>query len=74
MHRNHYPMELWLPISSFRTNMGREAISDEHYVIDLCDEILGQTAEAVSIEFDFLSESDYGTTLPGVDASYICLL
>ena len=46
---------------------GSRSNSDEHYVIDLCDEILGQTASRQH-RFDFL-RGDYGTTLP-VDAYY----
>ena len=46
---------------------GSRSNSDEHYVIDLCDEILGQTASRQN-RFDFL-RGDYGTTLP-VDAYY----
>ena len=46
---------------------GSRSNSDEHYVIDLCDEILGQTASRQH-RFDFL-RGDSGKTLP-VDAYY----
>jgi len=46
---------------------GSRSNSDEHYVIDLCDEILGQTASRQH-RFDFL-RGDSGMTLP-VDAYY----
>jgi len=45
---------------------GRKA-SDEHYVIDLCDELLGVPAER-QYRFDFL-RGDTGVSLP-VDAYY----
>jgi len=48
------------------TNSGRRT-SDEHYVIDLCDEIIGQTAMRQH-RFDFL-RGDSGVPLP-VDAYY----
>ena len=48
------------------TSKGRNA-SDEHYVIDLCDEILGCKASRQH-RFDFL-KGDAGTSLP-VDAYY----
>lgn len=48
------------------TSKGRKA-SDEHYVIDLCDEILGCKASRQH-RFDFL-KGDAGTSLP-VDAYY----
>lgn len=47
---------------------GSRSRSDEHYVIDLCDEILGQTASRQH-RFDFL-RGDTGMTLP-VDAYYL---
>lgn len=46
---------------------GSRSNSDEHYVIDLCDEIIGQTASRQH-RFDFL-RGDSGVTLP-VDAYY----
>ncbi|MCI9030719.1 MAG: hypothetical protein HFJ90_11060 [Muribaculaceae bacterium] len=46
---------------------GSRSNSDEHYVIDLCDEILAQTASRQH-RFDFL-RGDSGKTLP-VDAYY----
>lgn len=49
---------------------GSRSNSDEHYVIDLCDEILGQTASRQH-RFDFL-RGDSGMTLP-VDAYYSSL-
>lgn len=49
-----------------RTNKGREQ-SDEHYVIDLCDEILGEKADRQH-RFNFL-RGDTGRKLP-VDAYY----
>ncbi len=49
---------------------GSRSNSDEHYVINLCDEILGQTASRQH-RFDFL-RGDSGMTLP-VDAYYSSL-
>lgn len=49
-----------------RVVVGRKA-SDEHYIIDLCDEILGQSASRQH-RFDFL-RGDTGVPLP-VDAYY----
>lgn len=49
---------------------GVRSNSDEHYVIDLCDEILGQTASRQH-RFDFL-RGDSGIALP-VDAYYASL-
>jgi len=49
------------------TNVGKRTQSDEHYVIDLCDEVLKQKALRQH-RFDFL-RGDSGTKLP-VDAYY----
>lgn len=48
-------------------NVGKRTNSDEHYVIDLCDEVLNQKALRQH-RFDFL-RGDSGTKLP-VDAFY----
>nr|BDD44421.1 hypothetical protein 5 [Pseudomonadaceae bacterium] len=49
--------------------MARPTVKDEHYVIDLCDEILGQKALRQH-RFDFLrGDGDPGLPLP-VDAYY----
>ena len=61
------PQTRTIAVNSIPSSGHGRAASDEHYVIDLCDEVLGQTASRQH-RFPFLL-GDSGTPLP-VDAYY----